>query len=429
MYCELRQKEVAIASIILAGGKGTRLFPLTLNHSKPAVSFGGRYRIIDIPISNSLNSDIREIYVIGQYLTSELQHHLAETYQFDKFFPGMIDFITPEITFPNEKIWFEGTADAIRKNLSLIYKNPAEYFLILSGDQLYNIDFHEMLSFAIASDADLTIAAIKVKETDVPRLGVLKIDENCQVVDFYEKPKEKEIVDKFRLPKTFFNGKEELTHLGSMAIYIFKREALAKMLTEDSRPDFGHDLIPSEIKKNKTAAYVYNGYWEDIGTISSYYYANMVLTENPSRGIKTYDEVNPIYSQINHLPGTKINGTLVDSSIICEGSFIDAKEVYRSVIGLRSHIKKGSVIKESVLLGNTTYLPPKHQENMPSKFEIGENCLLEKTIVDQHVLIGNNVKLVNKMGVKNYDSNFGIFVRDGIIIVTANTQLPDGFEF
>jgi glucose-1-phosphate adenylyltransferase len=432
MTSEIQKQELAIASIVLAGGKGVRLFPLTKFHSKPAVSFGGRYRLIDVPISNSLNSNIRQIFILGQYLTAELQQHLAQTYQFDKFFPGTINFLTPEELPSGERIWFDGTADAVRKSLPTILKNPADYFLILSGDQLYNINFTEMLEFAIKSNANLTIASLPVNATDAQRLGLLKIDENFKVVDFVEKPKDPEILKNLELPTSFVKKlnkqSENLTHLGSMGIYIFKREELIRLLEEDPRDDFGKHLIPTEIKRKKTVAYVYKGYWEDIGTIASYYNANLDLTYSPSQGIKTYDETNPIYSSINYLTGPKIGNSKISNSIVCEGSIIEAKEIEHSIVGLRSNIKEGAIIKDSILLGNRYYLPPSHQNPpMPINFEIGANSIIEKAIIDEHVYIGKNVKLINKAKLDNYDSKEGIYIRDGIIVVAANTTIPDNF--
>lgn len=426
----LDNKQMNIVSVILAGGKGTRLAPLTNYHSKPAISYGGRYKLIDIPISNSLNSNIRNIYVIGQYLTSELNHHLSQTYQFDPFFPGMVDFITPEELPNGEKIWFNGTADAVRKSLDKILKSPVDYILILSGDQLYNINFQKMLEFAIEKDADLTISSIPVEEEDAYRMGLLKINDDCYVTDFYEKPQEKNILDDFSLPKSFFEfwkpRNEKAQYLASMGIYIFKREALVNLLEKDPREDFGKHLIPTEIKSKKTAAFVYEGYWEDIGTIKSYYESNMALTDPHDSRLKMHDEKNPIYTKENHLPGSKIWGTQVTSSIICEGGIISAKELTRSIIGLRMKIAQKSIIRDSILLGNNYYEAPSHQDQLPEKFQIGENCLIEKAIIDEHVHIGNNVQLINKNNLETYDGD-GIFIRDGIIIVTSGTNIPDGF--
>jgi len=422
MYFGATIKHNNIASIILAGGKGTRLYPLTLYHSKPAISYGGRYKLIDIPISNSLNSNIRQIIVIGQYLTTEIAHHLSQTYQFDNFFPGSLDLITPEETPDGKRIFFEGTADAIRKNLEKILELPVDYFLILSGDQLYNINFQKMFNFAKEKDADLTIACLPVNEEDAKRLGILKINKDSYVIDFIEKPQEKKVLDKFKstLGKNSF--------LGSMGIYIFKREALTDLLSQDSREDFGKHLIPTQLKKGKAAAFIYDGYWEDIGTIKSFYDANISLTMSNS-GLKTYDEKNPIYTSAHHLPGAKIRKTKIEDSIICEGSIIEADIISKSMIGLRSRILQGTIIKDSILLGNSIYAPPPQSKNhYPEIFEIGKNCVIEKTIIDEHVKIGNNVKLINKKKLQNYDSE-NIFVRDNIIIVTPGTNLKDGFEF
>lgn len=424
-------KNINIASIVLAGGKGTRLFPLTLNHSKPAVTYGGRYRLIDIPISNSLNSNIRQIFVIGQYLTGELQHHLQQTYQFDRFFPGMLDLITPEERADGKKIWFEGTADAIRKSLDKILGAPVDFFLILSGDQLYNIDFQKMFNFAIEKDANLTIASMPVEEKDAKRMGLLKINESAYVTDFAEKPQSQDALHPYLLPPAFFKRWEMPDkgplYLGSMGIYIFKRQALIQLLQEDLRDDFGKHLIPTEIKKGKTAAFLYDGYWEDIGTIESFFKSNIALTGPRHTGLKIYDEKNPIYSHTNHLPGAKIKNTLVNGSLICEGSIINAQEITDSIVGLRSVIKKGAIIRNSIIMGNSHYFAPKHRI-LPSHFSIGENTTLDKVIIDEHVLIGDNVKLTNEKKYEQYDSP-DLYIRDGIIIIPYGSRIPDGFTF
>lgn len=428
MNSQSSDKQINIASIVLAGGKGTRLYPLTLHHSKPAVSYGGRYRLIDVPISNSLNSNIRQIFVLGQYLTAELQHHLSQTYQFDRFFPGMLDMLTPEELPTGEKIWFDGTADAIRKSLKKILAAPVDYFLILSGDQLYNIDFQSMFEFAKEKDANLTIASLPVNETDAKRMGLLKISNDGYVTDFLEKPQSKDALHPFMLPRRILGeGEENPRYLGSMGIYIFKRQALIQLLKEDSREDFGKHLIPTEIKKGRTAAFLYDGYWEDIGTIESFYKANLALTGAYYTGLKMYDEKNPVYTHVNHLPGAKIKDTLVSGSIICEGSIVNAKAITDSIVGIRSVIRKGTVINNSVIMGNNYYFAPKHRA-LPAHFEIGENCLFDKVIVDEHVFIGNNVKLINQQKLQNYDSEI-LYVRDGIIVIPAGSHIPDNFVF
>lgn len=422
------QKELMdkVASVVLAGGQGTRLHPLTLTRCKPSVCFGGRYRLIDIPISNSLNAHIHRIFVISQYFASSLQQHILETYQLDYFRQCKIQMLCPEET-PTRKLWFKGTADAVRQNLEHLAATNAEYFLILSGDQLYNIDFTEMLRFAQKEKADLVIAALPVEVEEAKRMGLLKIDKGSHVLEFHEKPTDPEILKKFQLQPEFLNGHSvvnpDATHyLASMGIYIFKREALFELMKEKG-DDFGKDLIPVQFKKGRTSAYVYKGYWEDIGTISSYYQANMALTTQ-KHCLDTYNEHNPIFTHPHNLPSPLIKDSIVNRSIISQGSVIEAKEVTNSVIGVRIKIKKGSVIRDSIILGSLfNHLEDEHP--LP-EYSVGENCILEKTILDEHSSVGNNVQLVNKKNLKSYDSD-GIFIRDGIIIVTTGTKVPDGF--
>ncbi len=426
-----KKKEIMtkVATIILAGGQGSRLYPLTQTRCKPAVCFGGRYRLIDIPISNSINAHIQRIFVISQYFASSLQQHILETYQLDYFRQSKIQMLCPEET-PHRKVWFKGTGDAVRQNLAHLETTNAEYFLILSGDQLYNMDFVDMLQFAMKEDADMVIASIPVEEKEARRMGLLKIDASCRALDFSEKPSDPEILKKFALKPSFLGG-HHITHpdavhyLGSMGIYIFKRQALFDLMKEQG-DDFGKELIPIQFKKGKTAAYVYKGYWEDIGTISSYYEANLALTQN-HHCLNTYDEHNPIFTHPHNLPSPLIKDTLINKSIISQGSVIEAKEVTNSVIGIRINIKKGSVIRDSIVLGtlfNEPYLQQK--EAFPRISSIGENCLIEKAILDEQATVGNNVQLSNKKNLQKYDGD-GIFIRDGIIIVTSGTHVPDGF--
>ncbi|MEN9654211.1 MAG: glucose-phosphate adenylyltransferase [Chlamydiota bacterium] len=418
----MRKQPTEVATIVLAGGQGKRLYPLTIHHSKPAVSYGGRYRLIDIPISNSLNSDFRQIFVIAQYLSGELQHHISQTYRFDAYNPGSVDVLTPQENEQGVREWFNGTADAVRKNLPTLLKSSADYFLILSGDQLYNINFQEMVQFAQDKQADLTIAAITVREKEAKRMGLLKIDAAGCVLDFAEKPESKEVMSRFVLDKA--SGK---SYLASMGIYVFTRGALVELLASDPRDDFGFHLIDTAVKQKKTSAYVYRGYWEDIGTVASYYEANLDLTRH-NDGLNTYDERNPIYTRPTFLPGPKVACTKIIDSIICEGCIIEAAEIAHSVIGLRSHIRKGTIIRNTVMMGNHFYMPPVADHRpLAGDYSIGENCLIEKTIIDEHVKIGNNVTLINRQALENYDGD-GIFIRDGIIIVTSGTVLPDFFE-
>ena len=415
-----------VASVILAGGQGTRLYPLTDGKCKPAVSFGGRYRLIDIPISNSLNSRMNNIYVISQFYSSGLQKHVNDTYHMDQFQGGSLTFLCPEER-PTGKIWYEGTADAVRKNIEHLEKLPIDYILILSGDQLYNMNLEAMVAYAKRKNADLTIAALPVPEEQAPRLGILEIDETGAITDFIEKPQDPAVLSHFSLSDEFIKDKKIKNvkppcFLASMGIYVFKKEVLFDLLKEDSREDFGKHIIPTKIAKGKSFAFLHQGYWEDIGTIASYYEANLSLTTN-SLGLDLYDEVLPIYAQNHHLPGARLHKTTVTNSIICDGSIIEAKEVDHSLIGVRGVIKKGTVIKKSVILGNNSYVSPIEKKTL---FQIGENCHIEKAIIDENVTIGNNVRLTNIQNLVTYDGD-GIFIRDGIIVVTSGTVLPNNF--
>lgn len=420
-----------VAAVIMAGGQGTRLFPLTQSHSKPAVPFGGKYRLIDIPISNSLHADIRQIYVLGQYLTAELKHHLQHTYHFDSFFPGSIDFLSPEETASGEKVWFGGTADAVRKTLPTLLKGPFDYFLILSGDQLYTMDFERIISFGQEKSADLVIGSIPVAKEDAKRLGLLKINDEKRVTDFIEKPKEEEQLSQFQIPEDLrkkwgLSNGDNKTHLASMGIYLFSRDTLSFILEEEEREDFGKHVIPNLIKKRKCYTYIHDGYWEDIGTIASFYKANLsLLDENPH--LNLHNESLPIFTKLRHLPGPQIFNTIIVNSLISEGCIIEAKTIEKSIIGLRSRIKKDTVIKNSIIMGSTFSKSPVHQKDfLPKCYSIGENCRIEHAIIDEQVQIGNNAQLINQDNLTNYDGE-GIYIRDGIIIVSANTIIPDNY--
>ncbi len=406
-----------VASIVLAGGLGTRLYPLTRHRCKPSVCFAGRYRLIDVPISNSLHSQIFQIFVISQYFASELQRHLSFAYPSGPCQKANLSMLCPEET-PDGPNWFLGTADAVRKNVEYINKSHLEYFLILSGDQLYNINLMKMVEFAKERDADLVVASLPVAVKEATRMGLLKISSDYNIVDFIEKPKDPEVLQKF----TFCQIEKEMKscYLGSMGIYVFKKQVLLDLLKQEG-DDFGKDLIPRQIKEGKSYAFVYDGYWEDIGTIESYYQANLALLDKKNCMIID-DPSLPLYTALHQLPSAEIKGTLMENSIVSQGCLIEAQEVIRSVIGLRVRIAKGTVLKGCVIIGN-------HEEGAAiedSYLQIGENCILEKTIVDERAIIGNGVVLTNKNGLSHYDGD-GIFIRDGIIIVESGAKVHDGF--
>lgn len=406
-----------IASIVLAGGLGTRLHPLTLHRCKPAVCFAGRYRLIDIPISNSLNSQIFQIFVISQYFASSLGQHLSSAYPHNALQKRNLEMLCPEETIDGPN-WFLGTADAVRKNIEYINSSSLEYFLILSGDQLYNIDLIKMVEFAEEKKADLVVAALPVEVKEATRMGLLKISSNYQIVDFIEKPKDPAILEKFSFCQ--ITKKMNSCYLGSMGIYVFKKEALLKLLQKEGN-DFGKDLIPLQVTQGKSYAFVYEGYWEDIGTIDSYYQANLALIDQKNC-IEIDNPYHPIFTTPHNLPSAKISNTKIERSIISQGCVIEAKEIFHSVIGLRTHIEKGTIIKETIIMGN-------HREGSGLEdpyLRIGENCVIEKAIIDEQATIGNRVLLINKKSLSHYDGD-GIFIRDGIIIVASGTKVPDDF--
>lgn len=413
---------------MLAGGEGTRLFPLTKSRCKPAVTFGGRYRLIDIPISNSLNSNINRIYILSQSFAADLHKHVRSCFPAALFQRGDIQFLSSGET-THKKVWYKGTADAVRQNIDHLIKSSAEYFLILSGDQLYNADFMPMVNFAKDNNADLVIATIPVEEPEARRMGLLRIDQTGHVEGFFEKPNTPELLKLYELSKDHFVEKRRPSgggahYLGSMGIYVFRRSCLISLLREEGE-DFGKDLIPMQVKRGRTFSYIYDGYWEDIGTIASYYKANLALLSNKNC-LDTYDEKLPIYTTPHLIPSPVIHNTQVQNSVIGLGAIIEAKEITHSIIGTRAQIKKGTVIRDSIISGHKNYEPKEHEDPLLDVFTIGEDCHIEKAIIDEHSSIGNNVQLINKDNLQKYDGD-GIYIRDGIIIVTSGTHLPDNF--
>lgn len=427
----------SVACIILGGGQGTRLHPLTTSRCKPALLFGGKYRLIDIPLSNSLNAGIRKIFVVTQFLARSLHRHLFHTYRHDGLSPGCIEVFSAEQR-PGKKEWFQGTADAVRQNAEYLLETSAEFFLILSGDQLYHMDFEKMMQCTEQKDVDVWVSTLAVGKKEASRMGIMKVNEDHHIIDFYEKPNADPILERMKTPKTVLkkmgldaNGDKEF--LGSMGIYLFRRNALFDLLSEDGRDDFGKHLIPTQVKKGRIAAFVHEGYWEDIGTIESFYHANLALNQ-PNPPFSCHDEDNPLFTTPSNLPGPLISNCQIRSSTICEGAIIDAVEITNSIIGQRSVINRGTIVRDSYLMGNeafaishsrvpTTTCPPSRQ--FPS---IGEDCLIKKAIIDKNVCLGNRVQLVNKQNLAHLDAD-PIFVRDGIIVVARGAVIPDDFVF
>ena len=419
-----------VASIILGGGEGTRLYPLTLTRCKPAINFGGKYRLVDVPISNSIHANCYKIFVLTQFLSSSLHHHIFQTYMQGGRASSLIEILTAEQT-PTQKSWFQGTADAVRQNIDYLLESPVDYFLILSGDQLYNINFREMLHFAKSTDADVVVAALPVNAQDATRMGILKVNGRHFITDFCEKPQDKELLQKLSSPSELIESigishASQRHYLGSMGIYLFKRKALVDLLKKDPREDFGKHLIPTQVAAGRAAAFLYDGYWEDIGTIGSFYQANLALTDSHPQ-FSFHSETRPIYTYRYDLPPAKFLDSQIKQTILCEGSLVDGDEISHSLLGPRSVIHKGSIIRDSYIMGNDYYESNVlDHHRLPSVPHIGEDCIITRTIIDKNVSIGKGVQLINKQKLTHYNGE-NIFIRDEVIIVPRGATIPDGF--
>lgn len=419
-----------VCCVILGGGQGTRLFPLTKRNCKPAILFGGRFRLVDVPLSNALNSSIHKNYIVTQFLSASLHQHIFQAFRPDSFSSGFIEILGAEQK-PEKNSWFKGTADAIRQNLEYLVETPAEYFLILSGDQLYHMNFQKMVQYAKQKEVDVLVATLAVNAKDARRMGIMKINEDQHIIDFHEKPDTDLALERLKttpatLEKMGLPGNSEECYLGSMGIYLFKRNSLFNLLNDDPREDFGKHLIPSKVKEGKIAAFPHTGYWEDIGTIESFYQANIALTQkNPPFDL--YSETYPIQTYRSLLPGAKVSSNLVTDSIVCEGSHIEAQEVKNSILGQRTIIKRGTIIRDSYVMGNDFYATPiKGAHGLPDDLYIDENCVIKNAILDKNVHIGKGAQLINKNKLREYDSP-NVYIRDGIIVVPRGATIPPGF--
>lgn len=415
-----------VLTLILGGGQGTRLFPLTSTRCKPAVDFGGKYKLVDASISNAINSGCSRVFILTQFLSAHLYRHILHTYHLGNIASTSIELLPAEQTM-HRATWYQGTADAVRKNLEYLSQISSEYVLILSGDQIYRMNFQPMLLFARETNADLVIAALSVNEADAKRMGVFKMNDDCVVTEFYEKPQEHTVLDRMRhlgLKQGFLQDHQ---HIGSMGIYLFKRQVLFDLLLRDLREDFGKHLIPTLIRDGNVSAYLHDGYWEDIGTIAAFHRANIALTE-PNPTFKLYDEFSPLFSHSEHLPPPRIAGAQVEQSIICDGAYVEAALVKSSILGPRTRVKRGTTIRNSYVMGHDsyTYTSPSSNPTLSHSLHIGEDCILENVILDRHVSLGNGVQLVNKQKVQHYSSDT-VQIRDGIIVVANGASLPDGF--
>lgn len=424
---------IDVISVILGGGEGSRLYPLTKERAKPAVPLAGKFRFVDIPISLSINSGVRRIFLITQYLSTSLHRHVQTSYQFDRFSPaGFIEILAAQKTRESQE-WYQGTAHAVRQNLVHLNNHRHQYVLILSGDQLYRMDFRNIMAQHIATGADVTVATIPVIRNDAKGFGIMHIDDDQNIVRFVEKPKEEALLNSLRLGEATMqqmnlDTKNEL-FLASMGIYVFNRNVLTESLADESKQDFGKDIIPSLLQqKKKVCAYIHQGYWEDIGTIRAYYEANLNLTEIEPK-FDFYDTRSPIYSRARFLPASRINESTISQSVISDGCIIEHAHIEHSMIGIRCYIASGVKIKDSVFMG-TDFFDNEHEREINARtgrppLGIGENTTIERAILDKNVRIGKNVTISGVNKTKDED-NALYYVRDGVVIIPKNAVIPDG---
>lgn len=410
----------AVVALILGGGVGTRLYPLTRERSKPAVPLGGKYRLVDVPISNCLNSGIRRIFVLTQFNSASLNNHISRTYRFDAFGRSFVNILAAEQT-PARAAWFQGTADAVRQNLRHFSSVAAvDQYLILGGDQLYRMDFSYMVAEHLKRGAEITVAVTPVAAAETSRFGILQVEGNGRIVRFLEKPKRDQL-----------EGLEtEEGFLASMGIYLFNRDALEQTLLESHANDFGHGIIPESIEKRAVYAHIFQGYFEDVGTIRSFYEANLELTD-PLPSFNLYEVLRPIYTRPRFLPASKVDDSRLVRTLLAEGCILDRCHVEHSVVGIRARIQENAVVKHSIVMGADFYQAPDELEQdarrgVPS-VGIGAGAVIENAIVDKNARIGARARVINTKGVSELDGD-NFVIRDGIVVVPKNVVIPEGAE-
>ena len=409
-----------VLCVIMGGGRGSRLYPLTKERCKPAVPLGGKYRLIDIPISNCLNSGFNNIYVLTQFNSESLNKHINRTYKLDAFSEGFVEVMAAEQTMDNIQ-WFQGTADAVRRCLKH-FNNPAyKHIVVLSGDQLYKINLKEMLDFHKEKKADMTLACNPTtKKEDLNELGIIKLGENNRIVNFFEKPNHAKALKEAAVT---LDGERKF--LVSMGIYIFNKKVLIELLKKSDKVDFGKGIIPDSFAHKTTEAFIYRGYWRDIGSIKNFYDENLVLTE-PVPPIDFFDENWQFFTRPRYLPPSKVKDSRISRSIISEGCIIESATIKHSVIGLRSRIEEKSIIEDSIILGCDYYqslddILADRKARMPI-MGVGKNCIIKRAILDKNAKIGDNAKIINEKNIKNAESeNYSI--KDGIVIVHKNATI------
>jgi len=414
-----------VLSIILGGGQGSRLYPLTATRSKPAVPIAGKYRLVDIPISNCINSDIKRMFVLTQFNSASLNRHIKNTYHFSFFSSAFVDVLAAEQT-PGNEGWFQGTADAVRQSMHHFLSHDFEYALILSGDQLYQMDFNEMIDAHIKAKAKISIATIPVNAKDATSFGILKTDDKNVITSFIEKP------DASLLPEWTSTVSPEMqkqgkNHLASMGIYIFNRDLLVELMSNPDTNDFGKEIIPQSIAKHKTLSYQFEGYWTDIGNIDSFFEANLGLTDDIPK-FNLYDKDQSVYTRARILPTSKISGTALDRTVIAEGCIVNAAKIEKSVIGIRSRIGKETTIINTYMMGCDSYesLEEIESNKINILMGIGERCFIKNTIIDKNIRIGDDVRINGGKHLENKETDTYV-IKDGIVVIKKGAVIPNGF--
>ena len=414
-----------VLAIILGGGQGSRLYPLTATRSKPAVPIAGKYRLVDIPISNCINSDIKRMYVLTQFNSASLNRHIKNTYHFSFFSTAFVDVLAAEQTMASQT-WFEGTADAVRQSMHHFLNNDFKYALILSGDQLYQMDYNLMVKEHIKSNAKISIATIPVNAKEATSFGILKANEKNVITSFIEKPGS-ELLPDWESDVSDYMKSEGRNYLASMGIYIFNRDLLIELMDNPDTMDFGKEIIPQSIDKHKTISYQYEGYWTDIGNIDSFFDANLGLTDDiPSFNL--YDKGKRIYTRARMLPTTKISGTTLNKTVIADGCIVHAAKIERSVIGIRSRIGKESTIINTYMMGSDFYetLEEMQKDEIPILMGIGERCFIKNTIIDKNCRIGDDVRINGGPHLEDRETDT-YAIREGIVVIKKGAVIPKGY--
>jgi glucose-1-phosphate adenylyltransferase len=411
-----------VTVLILGGGRGTRLAPLTLQRSKPAVPVAGKYRLIDIPISNAINSGMERMYVLTQFNSVSLHRHIGRTYRFDAFSRGYVQILAAQQT-PTVQTWFQGTADAVRQNLRIFAQLPGEHVLILAGDHMYRMDYRQLLHDHIENDADITIAVKPCSSEEIAGFGAVRVDDSGRIVEFREKPSTDRERAGMEVSPRLLEAKgvsSDLPYLASMGIYIFRKEALIESL-DNTLVDFGGDIIPAEVSNRRVQAHFFKGYWRDIGTIGAFFEAHMDLVQETPQ-FTFHDQAWPIYTRPRYLPGARLHRCRFDRALLSDGSSVKDSELENAIVGLRGSIRK-SVVRNALIMGIDSHYPdPRPGEPPPG---IGEDCEICNAIIDKNARIGSNVRICNEAGVEEVEGD-GWAIRDGIVVVAKNAVVPDG---